>query len=151
MQCLNPPLPPLPPLDNASSPIPIGKVLLRGAIHREPAVRQTCCIWGIWVRFSFPTPVSHLCPAHGGDYSVRQTYCIWGIWVRVSFPSPVSQLCPTRGGAKREPGGWSNYCHPPPSMHIFVHFPPPYPHHTLFQFISIPNFSSIIVTHHTSS
>ena len=45
-----------------------------------------------------------------------------------------------------------NYCHPPSSVPIFVHFPPPHPpHQTIFQFIIRPKFSSIIVTHHPPS
>ena len=82
---------------------------------------------------------------------VIQTCCIWGIWVRVGFPPPVSILCPACGSAQSESIGWSNYCHSPSSVHIFVHFPPPYPQHTLFQFINRPKFSSIIVTHNPPS
>ena len=83
--------------------------------------------------------------------ALRKPCFIWGIWARVSFPTPVLQLCTARGGAKSEPGGWSNYCHPPSSVRICVHLPPLYPHHTLFQLISRPNLSSIIVTHHPPS
>ena len=119
LQFLTPTFPPIPPVRNAAVMIPVRKVLLRGTIRWETATRQTCCIWGIWVR--------------------------------VGFPPPVSQLYPARGGAQSETVGCSSYCHPPSSVPIFVHLPLPYPYKNLFQFISRPKFSSIIVTHHPPS
>ena len=71
LQFITPTLPPLPPVGNASATIPVRKIILRGAICSEPAARQTCCIWGIWVRVGFPPPVSQLCPAHGGAKKVN--------------------------------------------------------------------------------
>ena len=39
------------------------------AIYWETDVRQTCCIWGIWVRGSFPPQVSQLRPGCGDSQS----------------------------------------------------------------------------------